>query len=64
MINDQKCFLRSEDNRTWKAIEFNDAKRKLALAYKDVNLVMRAMIENGQTVRTNFAFYKFDVEPR
>jgi hypothetical protein len=54
-------FERSEDGgRTWHPIEYRVMRRRLAGTYRDVDLVVRAMLEDGPggPVRTAFAIYR------
>jgi hypothetical protein len=52
-------FERSEDSQTWEEVDREVMRRRLSGAYHDVDLVIRAMMQDGQPVRTPFAFYRF-----
>ena len=52
---------RSEDGQTWVTIDPQEARRKLANYYKDIDAVMAAMCD-GQPVRTPYAIYRYSKE--
>jgi predicted metalloprotease len=52
-------FERSEDGQTWAIVDPQVMRRRLDGAYRDVDMVIRAMVDDGQPVRTPFASYRF-----
>ena len=49
---------RSEDGATWEAIEVRALRRKLSNWFKDVDLAIKVMADDGETIRTPYALYR------
>jgi hypothetical protein len=56
-------FERSEDGLTWTEIDQKAMLPRLSNAYRNVEHVLAEM-EDGHTVRTAFAFYRFNRDPQ
>ncbi len=52
-------FERSEDIVIWEEVEPQTVRSRLSAYYRNVGQVITTMTEDGQPVRTPFAFYRF-----
>lgn len=53
-------FERSENGDQWETISPQDARKKLSGFYRSVDEVLAAMTSDGVTIRTPYAFYRFN----